>query len=458
RERANVISERAAPELVEQARTVLKKIQSFQEMLAQNRDFFIQLKQFDQASLDPAESRVFFDRFQTPENVDEVASEIAAYRNDFTKVANRLDQLETVDRWNGFVEQYGESLERFHVSQNAARKAIEFVSQHKSLSGMPQEFSGLIRRTPEWTFQLENVVPTQRKILLRLEAEIAQKYWTFSPSADKCYYLLAPPKPGLNDYVADAAGSVKQVEIPNNAEETRSSESKQTEFLLELSAIARSIPDDLQTQDSARWYSGWCEFLTRVQETNQLDSILQYVLMRDCAKLLASSDYFFQRRLEPILKMLNLPQLEEGASVDRFQTETQKLQKIRQLAKSRLDFLPKNHLVVDKTTAQLDAQVERVAFVYRRIGWLDRDFADEWKCRRPSDGELPEGDLYVSIPSEENEQLSQWFKIGSSNGKRTTLKLATNNVPRGSIVFCRVSLTQEKTIVKRASVERFFDR
>ena len=458
RERANVISERAVPELVEQARTVLKKIQSFQEMLAQNRDFFIQLEQFDQASLDPADSRVFFDRFQTLENVDEVASEITAYRNDFTKVANRLDQLETVERWNGFVEQYGESLERFHVSQDAARKAIEFVSQHESLSGMPQEFSGLIRRTPEWTFQLENVVPTQRKILLRLEAEIAQKYWTFSPSADKCYYLLAPPKPGLNDYVADAAGSVKQVEIPNNAEETRSSESKQTEFLLELSAIARSIPDDLQTQDSATWYSGWCAFLTRIQETTQLDSILQYVLMRDCAKLLASSDYFFQRRLEPILKMLNLPQLEEGASVDRFQTETQKLQKIRQLAKSRLDFLPKNHLVVDKTTAQLNAQVERVAFVYRRIGWLDLDFADEWKCRRPSDGELPEGDLYVSIPSDENEQLSQWFKIGSSNGKRTTLKLATNNVPRGSIVFCRVSLTQEKTIAKQASIERFFDR
>ena len=457
-EQANVISEKAVPELTKQTLSVLERIQSFQEMIDNNRNFFIQLQQFDHASLNPTTSRVFFEQYQNLSNTDKSASGIDAYRNDFTKVAYCIDQLEVVDLWNDFIEKYGESLARFRVSQDAARAAVEFVSQNKNLPGMPQEFERLIQRTPEWTFQLEHVVPTQRKILLRLETEISQKYWTFSPSADRCYYLPAPPREGLNDYVADAEGSIKQVEIPKDAKELKLSESKQTNFLRNLSAFARQIPDNLQTQDASKWYASWGAFLTRIQETDQLDPILQYVLMRDCVKLLASSDYYFQRRLEPLLRMLNIPKLEEGTSVDRFQTESQKLQELRQLAKSRLGFLPKNFLTVDKTTAQLDAQVERVAFDYRRIGWLDRDFADEWKCRSPDDIEIPEGDLYVLIPSEDNAQTFQWFKIGVSNGKRTTLKLATNNVPRGSIVFCRVNLSQEKKIAKRASVEQFFNR
>ncbi len=457
REQAKTIAERAAPQLADQAQTLLDKIQSFQNMIEDNQDFFCQLEQFDQASLDSAASRAFFAQYQTPANAEVVAPEIVAYHREFAKVAAQIDQLEVVDLWNDFIEKNGESIERFHVSQATAKAAVTFVSQNVNSAETPQEFNILTKRTPEWSFQLENVVPTQRKILLLLENEIAQKYWTFAPSVDRCYYLSAHPKPGINDYVADSSGAIKQVIIPENAREILFKESVQTSFLLELSNQARQIPDDLQDKDPAKWYADWCSFLTKIQESEQLDPILQYVLMRDCAKLLASSDYYFQRRLAPILRVLNIPALENDCIVDRFQTDTSELQKTRLLAKSRLNYLPKKHLIVDKTTAQLNAQVERIAFAYRRIGWLDRDFADEWKCRRPADAKLPEGDLYIILPPDDS-QTSRWLKIGSSNGKRTNLQLATNNIPRGSIIFCRVSLKQEKNVVKRASVETIFNR
>jgi hypothetical protein len=455
---ASLLLENANPELVAQVEESLSKIETFQKTIDENRDFFVLLEGLDQASLNPTATRAFFVQYQTYPNDGAGSPEVDAYRQEFAKVAASIETLEAVDSWNNFVGTYADSLERFYVSQDVVQAALQFISTNKKNQGMPQEFNVLTKRTAEWIFQLENVVPIQRKILLLLESEIAQKYWTYAPSVDKCYYLPAPPKPGVNNYVSDASGSLGQVDIPSDAEEVASSESKQTKFLIELSEQARQIPDSLQEKDPAKWYNDWCDFLTAIQSTDRLDPILQYILMRDCTKLLSSGNYYFQRRLAPILRMLNTPQIEEGVSIDRFQTDSQNLQKLRQLASSRISFLPKDHLVVNKTTAQLDAQVERIAFAYQRVGWLDRDFADVWKCRRPSNAELPAGDLYVVIPSETDSQSLQWFKIGSSDGKQTNLKLAANNVPRGSIIFCRVSLNQEKPIVKRASIEQFFIR
>lgn len=448
----------------ENVNALIKSIEDFQEALKANKEFMILLREFDRASLTQDATVAFLEEHEEAFVIDPNANpKFNERKADFLKAAEMFERFVELDAWNYFVEARRLSLERFRVPQEDAQAALDFVRAHENSLLMPYEWDLLKRRVDEWAFQTQNVTPMQRKILLRIEAEASQKYWTYAPSEEKRYYLPAPPKPGLNNYVADANGTLKQVEIPASAPETHSVESLQTRFLRSLSAKVRQIPDSLVDDDPARWYEEWKIALLDIQTTNELDPIVQYVLFRDCAKILASGDYFFAIRLKPLLRMMNIPQLSEEV-VDRFQTESLELQKIRALASSRLRLLPKDHLNVDKTTEQLNDSVVRFSCVYKRVGWLDRDFADSWKCRRPENALLPIGDLYVVIPMEPVDANSKptfkWSKIGSSDGNALSLNLATNSIPVGSIVLCRVDLNQESRPIpkKAASVESFFQR
>ncbi len=449
----------ASPELATEIQSVQDKIAAYRQVVEINASFFHSLSSFDSAALEFDATRAFFERFLAEPASSDASAEVRSYREDLTSVSSTLGALATIERWNQFVTSYGESLEKFYVEPEAASAALEFLQANERSLGAPNELQILKARKAEWEYQVASLVPVQRKIILRLEPELSQKYWTYSPSVDRWYYLPSPPRPGVNAYISDEQGGRSTVEIPSSSPVTLTTSSLQTEFLRTLSQRARQIPDSLRSSDVAKWYESWSGFLILLQETDQIDPILQYTIFRDCAKLLASSDYYFARRLNPLLKMLNAPQLAEGTNLDRFRAETPELQRIRQLASSRISFLPKNYLTVDKTTARLDAQTEKFAFVYRQVGWLDRNFAGDWFCRRPDAEPLPSGELYALLPGDSpSDATLRYVKLGESDGRQITINLASATVPRGSIVLCRVSLHESEPVAKRAGVERFFLR
>lgn len=478
-------------ESAERAASLGARLEEFQRLLVENADFFETLAQLDAASLNADETRRFFASFlsqngdastlnpdfnETSERLkDEGASStVATFREELERAAASFDALRTLEVWNGFVEENGEALERFYVAPEIAETALDFISQNVDKQGLPREFKVFAQRADEWRFSARNRVAVQRKILLALEEELATKYWTFAAAPDKIYYLKRPPRPGRNAFVSDAQGTLGVVEIPATAPETLSDVSTQHLFLQELANEARSIPESLRSEDAARWYAAWSDFLSRLQTTDALDPLVRFRLLRSATSTLADADFYFARRLAPALRMLTVPRLE---SADVFQTESVETQELRRLAKTRIDFLPKDRLVVDKTTAQLDAQTPKFSFVYRRVGWLDRDFSGAWRRRGPETLSLPVGDLYVLLPatddatndvatvygdasvSEKSPASFRWLKIGFSDGRRTTLEFAAPDVCRGAIVLCRSRVdSSAPPVARQGELERILRR
>ncbi len=480
---------------LERAQTLILQLVEFQRFLNATSEFFQRLTRLDAASLDEKATREFFASFSLQRDFSNDATPyfsevsrssnapettLADYRAEFNRVAASLDALQTLERWNAFVKARGSELERFYVAPDAAESALAFISQTKSQQGLPKEFQILERRAAEWRFTSLNRVAIQRKILLALEAELTAKYWTFAASPNQIYYLPQPPRSGRNLCFADAQGARSYVDVPANAPETATSDATQRLFLQLLVDEARSIPETLRIADVARWYAAWSAFLSRLQTTDALDPLVQFRLLHSIASTLSTGDFYFAQRLAPTLRMLNVPRLSSVDALDVFQAENIELQELRNLARSRIAFLPADRLTVDKTTEELDAQTERFSFVYRRVGWLDRDFSGAWRCRRPENEPLPVGDLYVllvdandatddkSTTSDVNphndaqplksESRFRWLKIGSSDGRQTSLKLATPNVCRGSIVLCRSRVDAEESVVEVGELERLLRR
>lgn len=470
--------------LAEKARSFIAQLESFQRFIDVSSVFFQRLAQLDAASLDAKATRSFFENFSLPRNADfnatpyfnEVsdssdspAALLAGYRAELNRAAASNDALQTLENWNAFVEARGSALERFYVAPDAAESALAFISQVNYRQGLPKEFKILERRAAEWRFTSLNRVAIQRKILLALEAELPVKYWTFAATPDKIYYLPQPPRPGSNACFVNSKNAFGSVDVPVNAPETESSEPTQRQFLQSLASEARSIPESLRVDDAARWYAAWSAFVSRLQTTDALDPLVQFRLLHSAATILASGDFYFAQRLEPTLRMLDLPQLTDAAALDVFQSESVRLQQLRSLARSRIAFLPTDRLTVDKTTEELDAQTEHFSFVYRRVGWLDRDFSGAWRCRRPENAPLPVGDLYVLLldVDDASDDVSttsapsprfRWLKIGSSDGRQTTLKFAAPNVSLGSIVLCRSRIGSPKPVAERGELERLLRR
>ena len=429
----------------------------------------------DSESLDP-EIVVFSDENETDDSesvapekpvidLEQARAELAQLEFQFRQVMNDgerdvddvLDALDVVDKWNAFMQENGERLELFHVTQDDAKLGLNFISEFRVKPGVPEEIKSVEKREPQWRFEASREFPTQRKIVLMLEDELKQKYWTYSPSRDRFYYLPSAPRQGENNYVARADGALAKVTIPADAPELKVEVSPQKQILIDLEKMARDIPDSLRNDDVAQWYQKWSAFLQKLQETKNLDPIMQYKFFQQAALYLQSSDYYFSSRLEPLLRVLNAPQLDENSLLDRFQTETSDLRALRSLAISRVDFLPQGHLKVDKTTEELNAGVERFATLYRRVGWLDKGLNGEWRLRKPKDVQTPAGDLYV-LYAETQGVEPRWFKIGSSDGRQVTLNVASESIPRGSIVLCRIPLTRASTVATRSSVDALFTR
>lgn len=481
--------------LAERAQTLVAQLVEFQRFLNATAEFFQRLAILDAASLDEKETRDFFASFTIQRDqpnaanpyYNEVSSSsnapeatLADYRAEFNRVAASLDALQTLERWNAFVQARGSVLERFYVAPNDAQNALAFISQTQRSQGLPKEFQVLERRVAEWRFTSLNRVAIQRKILLALEAELTAKYWTFAASSNRIYYLPQPPRVGRNLCFADAQGARAYVDVPANAPEIATSDATQRLFLQSLVDEARSIPETLRIADAARWYAAWSAFLSRLQTTDALDPLVQFRLLHSIASTLSTGDFYFAQRLAPTLRMLNVPRLSSVDSLDVFQAESVEIQELRNLAQSRIAFLPADRLIVDKTTKELDAQTERFSFVYRRVGWLDRDFSGAWRCRRPENAPLPVGDLYVLLidndkPTDDNSMISdvdlpndtpsskptprvRWLKIGSSDGRQTSLKFATSNVCRGSIVLCRTRVGAPESVAETGELERLLRR
>ncbi|MBR5244007.1 MAG: hypothetical protein IKW13_07220 [Thermoguttaceae bacterium] len=485
----------ADAQLAERARTLVSQLVEFQRFISATSVFFHRLAKLDAASLNEKETRDFFASFLLQRDFSNSATPyyskvssssnspnatFAAYRAEFNRVAASFDALQTLERWNAFVETNGSGLERFYVAPNDAENALSFISQVSQRQGLPTEFKILERRAAEWRFTSLNRVAIQRKIILALESELTAKYWTFAAAPDQIYYLPQPPRSGRNVCFADAQGARSYVDIPANAPETASTDSTQRLFLQSLANEARSIPETLRADDPARWYAAWSAVLLRLQTTEELDPLVKFRLLQSVAQTLSDGDYYFAQRLAPTLRMLNVPRLSSIDALDVFQSESVSLQELRSLARSRIAFLPADRLTVDKTTEELDAQTERFTFVYRRVGWLDRDFSGAWRCRRPENAPLPVGDLYVLLvdvndatgdkPTTSNVDLHndaqrleqtprlRWLKIGSSDGRQTTLKFATSNVCRGSIVLCRSRVGAAEPVAEIGELERLLRR
>lgn len=501
----------ANSELAKRAEALVAQLQSFQRFTNDSSDFFQRLAKLDAASLNVEETRSFFTSFlaesaptdaltspfsevsnatvpdgalvSDASNVDGLPS-LDAYRTELHRVAASLDALQTLATWNAFVEANGAKLERFYVDAPTAENALNFIAQVDKRQGLPQEFQALERRVAEWRFAALNRIAIQRKILLALEAELATKYWTFAPTPAQIYYLQQPPRPGRNVCFVNAQGALGAVDVPENAPETKSSEPTQRLFLQSLASEARSIPETLRADDAARWYAAWSAFLSRLQTTDRLDPLVQFRLLHTVVSTLSAGDFYFAQRLAPTSRMLNVPALVGDDAFDVFQAENVKTQELRRLAKTRIAFLPTDRLKVDKTTAQLDAQTERFSFVYRQIGWLDRDFSGVWRCRRPENAPLPVGELYVlllddvvattGLTNAYNERSSaftpsgassstsstrwRWLKIGSSDGRKITLEFAAPGVCLGSIVLCRSRVGASAPVAERGALERLMRR
>jgi len=466
RDAASELIENAPEETSTRARRTFDEIQALSQNLDANRAFFSRLKELDAASLDADATRAFFDSTSREflANDAENSTELDEYRRDFARVANSLEALRGVERWNAFIEERGKSLERFYVSKQDADAALKFMDDCGSDDGTPREIAAIAKRERELEYAAQNDVATRRKVLLRIESELAKKYWTYRRDENFFYYLPTPPRVGVNEYIADAKGTLKSVDVPQNAPEISTNESPQKAFLRELYARASEIPDETRAADVALWYRKWCEILTEIQRTDRLDPILQYAFFRDVANVLASSDYYFSRRLEPLTRMLNVPQLDDLSKVDIFQAEGDEARRLRETARLRLSFLPQDHLTVDKTTEQLDANVAKFAWNYRRVGWLDRNFAGEWRCRRADDARDCVGELWVLRAPDAQDDASgansklRWVKIGVVDGRQATVNLIASETPRGAIVFCRARIDRGSSVAKRSSVERIFRR
>ncbi len=485
-----ITTEAKTGETARRSATLCKRLEQFRRLIVENASFFETLAQLDAASLNIDDAESFFASFLSP-NVEAdsltsdftkvseqeknplASSEIEEFRAELERAATAFDALRTLDSWNAFVEKNGPDLERFYVAPETAETALEFLAQHTDSQGLPREFKTFARRADEWRFSARNRVAIQRKILLALEEKLATKYWTFTAAPDKIYYLRRPPRPGRNAFVAASQGALAFVDVPANAPETASDAATQHQFLQELANEARSIPESLRSEDAARWYAAWSEFLSRLQTTEALDPLVRFELLHYATSTLAAGDFYFARRLAPTLRMLDVSSLE---NVDVFNAESVETQELRRLAKTRVDFLPKDRLEVDKTTAQLDAQTPRFSFVYRPVGWLDRDFSGVWRCRRAETAPLPVGELYVLLP-ETNDATSdlttaydasttvrtpprfRWLKIGSSDGRRTTLEFAAPEACRGSLVLCRSRVdASERPIARQGELERLLRR
>ncbi|MGN0931012.1 MAG: hypothetical protein ACI4NP_04805 [Thermoguttaceae bacterium] len=442
--------------------SLIAKLDALKNDLESDRNFFRRLRAFDSSVSDLDQLKLFLAPDRANLDVDPAQNvpqgELAkAYNADFVAVSQTLDLCAFLDQWNDFVQDSGLKLEKFHVASQDAQNAVEFANAASKVKGAPEELKILLKRIPQWRYDAEHVLATQRKIVLMIESELRQKYWTYAPTKEKIYYLVEPPKVGENQYVSSAQGSVATVLIPEGAPELQLKVSPQKAFLDELAKLAWKIPDSLRETDIAQWYAKWCEFMTKIQTTDDLDPILQYAFLRETAQYLRASDYYFAQRLEPVLRVLNAPQLDDNPAIDRFQTESSKIAGLRALAKSRLEFLPKEHFKVDKTTEQLDEGVERFATLYPRVGWIDRNLNGEWILRAQDKTTIPAGDLYVVTPGETDTKAPRWIKVGVSDGTNQTLTVVSESIPRGSIVFCRVKTTEKPEVAANLKTDALFN-
>ena len=155
-----------------------------------------------------------------------------------------------------------------------------------------------------------------------------------------------------------------------------------------------------------------------------------------------------------------------NSNVNWFDFDDAQIGKNRLNAKALLNFIDSGDLETVMSTAELNASVEPLGFVYHQVGWLDRDLTGKVFCRGQdlAKSDLPNGQLFIiekaDVPilvpvskgaSPENESVNELSgqkqfgfslrKIGAIFDKQVALDSLPESVVRGIPVFLRFSVT-----------------
>lgn len=362
------------------------------------------------------------------------------YARDFSVVINTLTLLEPIDQWNIFMEKQGKAIDVFSVSPSTRRAAVEFCLQQGQTSSFLREWPLLERRVNSWKNSIEQNNPpeqVQEKIVALLRYAGSKQFWLYEPIPQQWYYLTAPPVVGTNLYLVNLFGIEKEITI-SSKEIANVRKDWGATFFQQLTQEAEQIPDSLKYDDIGLWYARWSELTQKILHHRGLDPLVRFLYLKDICAVLSKADPHFQTRLAPWVRVLATEAL--ASQVNWYEAENERITHLRATASQLLAFIENDQLTVDKTTAELNAAIQKTAYFYQRIGWLDRDMTGNWCCRSSyleTSNHSISGELFVLLPPTTANDEPRWLVMGTLKDNQAEVKLVGNRLYRGTIVFCR---------------------
>ncbi|MDO5553089.1 MAG: hypothetical protein Q4G68_04960 [Planctomycetia bacterium] len=354
------------------------------------------------------------------------------YAADFAAVAASCDVMESLEKWNAFVTNYGAQLARFSVDSATAKAVLDFYHGNAHLLKFLPEWKTLSERSEALTVAMRRK-PVQERILPLIRHGGARDFWLYRPDAKHWYYLLAEPKPGENRWLADLYGGEQTIVLPHDAV-AGIKRDPQPAFFRQLAERVEALPDTLQVDDIGTWYTEWSNVVESVRQNTELDPIVRMLYLKDICTALSQSDLQYQKRLASWLRVLNTKPF--NGHVNWYAADKEETSRLRENAKGLLAFLEKDPLHVVRTTRELDETVKSIAARYVCIGWLDRTFGGRWFVRGSDEpGFLPDGELFVLATSDKGEP--RLVKIGDCARGEIAVTLASDALRAGSRVYCR---------------------
>ena len=135
--------------------SLIAQLDALKTELESDRNFFKRLRAFDSSVSDLEQLKLFLSPDRANLDADPAQNvpqgELAkAYNVDLAVVSQTLDLCAFLDQWNDFVQDSGAKLEKFHVSAQDAKNAVDFVTAASKVKGAPEELKNLLKRLPQW--------------------------------------------------------------------------------------------------------------------------------------------------------------------------------------------------------------------------------------------------------------------------------------------------------------------
>lgn len=397
---AKDLTEIDVPELKPKRQEFVKQLEDLQKLLEHNRPEYIALRTYDSVKGSPQETIDFINFFR--KNFPD-----SQYGQDLEVILALEQAMQTLDLWNEFVLKNGAKLDQFAIDSETASNALEFCRQYDLKKFPLSEWTILKSRQEE--FQAIHNVKTCQKITETFQFAGKTSYWICHRAPNQWLYLTAPPKIGANPCQTDLFGTEKTI-ILTEKELADIREARQTVLFRSLEKKTATIDDKIRTSDPGRWYSEWASIVVQIKNDELLDPIVKILYLKDICTILAASDYFFNQQLTPWIKVMNTSPF--NSNVNWFDFEDPQTEKNRLNAKALLNFIDSGDLETVLSTAELNASVQPLAFVYRRVGWLDRDLTNKIFSRGEDldRKDLPDGELFIikkrSVPNAVSAEMS----------------------------------------------------